>query len=653
MDFFEAQAAAHRTTLRLVGLFVAAVLALIVLTVALVGAILAWSEPPAGMLTLDGFLRALSPTLVLGIAGGVAGVIVIASVFRLISLSRGGRAVAETLGGRLLQPNTDDPAERRLLNVAEEMAIASGLPVPPVYLIDEDGINAFAAGYGSDDAVLGITRGALEQLDRRELQGVIGHEFSHVLNGDMRLNIRLMSVLFGILVIGLVGRGLIGGRGHGRRSTRRGGGQVALIGLGLMILGYVGTLFGNLIKAAVSRQREFLADASAVQFTRHPTGLRDALRRIGGSGAGSRVEVPGADEISHMFFSQSFRSLAGGLFATHPPLDERIRALDPSWDGEYLVGPPEAVAVETDAPDAGRSSTTTRAATGAATDAVGAILGGSIAAAGTRPGRVEPGDLDRAHQLIAGIPAPLHAAAHDPSGARALIHALLLSTDPDVRRQQLAHLAAEAEPDIGDRVAQDAGQLDDLPHELRLPLVQLAIPALKTLSETQYQRFLDNLLAMIRADASISRFEWVLHQVLLKELRPHFEGVSRRRSGQRRIEQEREACAALLSVLARAGHDEEEQARSAFAFGMRALELPETGFDPGTDPDQQALTAAMRRLRRLHPLARPRLLKAAVTTAEQDGVLRTGERDLLQGIAAALDCPLPPLSERGIDRSPA
>jgi Zn-dependent protease with chaperone function len=647
MDFFEAQAEAHRTTLRLVGLFVAAVLAMIVLTVALVGALVAWSQPPSGMITLDGFLLALSPALALGIAAAVGGVIAIASVFRLISLSRGGRAVAETLGGQLLQPNTDDPAERRLLNVVEEMAIASGLPVPPVYLIDEEGINAFAAGYGSDDAVLGITRGALEQLDRQELQAVVGHEFSHVLNGDMRLNIRLMSVLFGILVIGLVGRGLIAGRRRGRSTRRGGNAQVAIVGLGLMILGYVGTLFGNLIKAAVSRQREFLADASAVQFIRDPDGLRDALRRIGGAGAGSRVQAPGADEISHMFFSQSFRSLAGGLFATHPPLDERIRALDPSWDGEYLVRAPEPAATDAGSPDAGR--------TGDATDAIGAILGGAAVASGAsaHPGRIEPDDLDRAHRLIAGIPAALHEAAHDPSGARALMHALLLSTDPEVRRQQLAHLQAEAEPGVGDGAARDVGLLDELPHELRLPLVQLAVPALKTLSETQYRRFLDNLVVMVRADAAISRFEWILHQVLLKELRPHFEGVSRRRSGQRRIEQEHGACAALLSILARTGHADEARARSAFTIGMRALDLAETGFNPDPDPDQRALTAAMRRLRRLHPLARPRLLKAAVATAEQDGVLQTGERDLLQGIAAALDCPLPPLAEREEDDDPA
>ena len=248
------------------------------------------------------------------------------------------------MGGRLLHPQTTDLNERKILNVVEEMAIAAGTPVPPVYLLEnEEGINAFAAGHAPNDAIIGVTRGCVQTLSRDELQGVIGHEFSHILNGDMRLNLRLMGVLFGILLIGLTGYILLrstSGYGYRVRVNSRDDDRgrrniLPLIGLALYVIGYVGVFFANLIKAAVSRQREFLADASAVQFTRNPEGIAGALKKIGRL-AGSAMHEPRAAEASHMFFG----NIGGvgqlfGLLATHPPLVERIRRLDPSFDGDF------------------------------------------------------------------------------------------------------------------------------------------------------------------------------------------------------------------------------------------------------------------------------------------------------------------------------
>ncbi len=670
MDFFEAQAAAHRTTLRLIGLFIGAVLALIVLTIFVVAAVIAFNMPPAGIISLDKILYALSPGLIFGIAGGVIGVVLVASVFRHLSLSRGGRVIAESLGGRQLQPNSTDQDERRLLNVVEEMAIAAGLPVPPVYVIDEDGINAFAAGYSPDDAVIGVTRGAMEVLDRDELQGVIGHEFSHILNGDMRLNIRLMSVLFGILVIGVVGRGLVMSRPRrgGMSSaggSRRGGGaaQVAVLGIALMMLGYIGTFFGNLIKAAVSRQREFLADASAVQFTRNPDGLAGALRKIGALSATSRVRDGRADEMSHMFFGPVSGSSGSRLFAglaTHPPLEARIRAVDPAWDGKF---PPvrrptrkddAEVAGDTDRKFAEASNrmgipNPLAAATADLPPAAGAALGGVLAAgvlagsASRRIGQVTPEDVDEAHALIDGIPKPLYDAAHDPFGARAMIYALLLSSDTDMQAQQRELLAEKAEPGVPELIDDLLAARDVLPAGLRLTLLQIAMPALKNLSDAQYRRFMAALTALVRSDGSIHAFEWVLHQVLVKELRPHFEGVSRRRSGRRALDDMPAAVTTLLSALARAGQDDLDEARSAFAAAAAELDLPGDGFEAQADPNMARLTGAMRQLRELHPLAQPRLLKACIRCVQHSGRILDSERDLLHGVAAALDCPLPPL----------
>lgn len=663
MDFFEAQAAAHRSTTRLIAMFAAAVLSMIALTVLIVTAVIAWSMPPAGLLSVQKMLQALSPTLVLGIAGGVIAIVVLASVFRLLGLSSGGRAVVETLDARLLQPNSTDPKERRLLNVVEEMSIAAGLPVPPVYVIHEDGINAFAAGYGIDDAVVGITEGALARLDRSELQGVVGHEFSHVLNGDMRLNIRLMSVLFGILVLGLVGRTLIGARHGARRSSRNSGAaQVAMLGLGLLVIGYVGTFFGNMIKAAVSRQREFLADASAVQFTRDPSGIAGVLKKIGGSTTAARLTDPRADEMSHMFFGQTSAPMfgLGGLLATHPPIEERIRAVEPGWDGRFVFEMPEPTqpgpaAGPAAAPHGDRPGLDALHGVDLPGDGVqsallsGVLQAGALSAAGIGAGlgTISPGDVDGAHRLIDGIPTALHAAAHDPFGARAAIYALLIADDADVRARQLEHLHAHAEAGVPELLTDLLAAVPALPRSSMLTLVQLSAPALKTLSDAQYARFRDNLATLIRADARLTRFEWILHQVLLKELRPHFEGVRRRRGAGASIEAEADACATLLALLAQIGHGddpEQDAVRSAFAAGLRTLGL-DADRAPETDEDrnQRRLNDAMRRLRDLNPLAQPRLLKACIATIEHDGLILDDERDLLQGIAAALDCPLPPL----------
>ncbi len=278
-------------------------------------------------------------------SGSVLLVITIGSLYKMTMLSGGGESVALALGGRKVPANTRDLAERILLNVVEEMALASGTPVPPVYIMDdEEGINAFAAGTTPQNAVIGITRGAILTLKRDELQGVIAHEFSHILNGDMRLNIRLMGLLHGILVLALIGYMVlrIVGNSPGRVSTRRSsddnkgaGGLILAIlaaGVALLIIGYVGVFFAHLIKSAVSRQREFLADASAVQFTRNPSGIADALKKIGGWSKSSKITSPRAEESSHMFFGSAMML---SFFATHPPLAQRIQRIDPNFKGNF------------------------------------------------------------------------------------------------------------------------------------------------------------------------------------------------------------------------------------------------------------------------------------------------------------------------------
>ncbi|MDH3643739.1 MAG: M48 family metallopeptidase, partial [Gammaproteobacteria bacterium] len=337
MNFFQAQDAARRNTWRLAALFVAAVVSLIVLTNLLVAGVYLWtgnyaSTSPRPLLDL---MLNMPTEYWLLISTGVVGVVGTASLFKYLTVRGGGRAIAEAVGGQLIHQSTNDLKQRRLLNIVEEMAIASGVPVPPVYLIHEPSINAFAAGFSADDAVIGINQGTLDHLSRDELQGVVGHEFSHILNGDMRINLRLIAMLHGILFIGTIGYGILRGVGHSRRRNSDGGLPILALGVGLLVIGYSGTFFGNLIKAAVSRQREYLADASAVQFTRNPDGIADCLRKMGGLSVGSTMTGAAAQEISHMFFGQSAQLFMNNLLATHPPLDARIRAIDPGWDGRF------------------------------------------------------------------------------------------------------------------------------------------------------------------------------------------------------------------------------------------------------------------------------------------------------------------------------
>ena len=341
MDFFARQEEARQRSRRLVILFALAVAGVVASIYFAVRLLLVPSLGTAGAGLFHPPLFTVTATITLLVIGA-------GSLSKSAELARGGAVIARSLGGRPVQPNSSEPRERRLLNVVEEMALAAGIPVPGVYLLeDEPGINAFAAGLTPDDAVVAVTRGALDELSRDELQGVIGHEFSHILNGDMRLNVRLTAVLFGILVIGLMGRGLLevmlrSGAVRTRGKGKSGGpGVFIIVGIAMLVIGYVGYFFGRLIQAAISRQREYLADAAAVQFTRNPLGVSGALKKIGGYSLGSRLDSAAAAQIGHFFFAQSFRAGFTQLWATHPPLEERIRTIDPSWDGRFFE--PETV----------------------------------------------------------------------------------------------------------------------------------------------------------------------------------------------------------------------------------------------------------------------------------------------------------------------
>ena len=631
-DFFERQDVARRNTTRLVILFAFAVLALIVSIDLLLAATMGYlgRNPETGAvdwaLAADPRVLSLAVFGTLIVAGG-------GSLFKITQLRGGGQVVAEQLGGRLINPDSAVPSEQQLLNVVQEMAIASGAPTPPVYLLDnEAGINAFAAGFTPSDAVIGVTRGAADAFTRDELQGVIAHEFSHILNGDMRLNIRLIGLLHGILIIGILGYFVLrmaAFSGVGRSRSRQESSPLPMLalGAGLMAVGLFGTLFGNLIKAAVSRQREFLADASAVQFTRHPAGIANALKRIGGATTGSGIQSPNAPEASHLFFGRATSGFSG-LFSTHPPLDERIRRIEPSWDGAL----PEGKAVASTQP----------AAAGASAFAGSAASSGppTVDQVGQPAGEAH---LQYAARLVKSLPAQLVSAAHEPYGARALVYALLLDHEAAPRQRQLAHLKEAADPGVYEETRRLMPLVEQLDMRARLPLLDISLPALRSLVPAQYDLFKQNVAALVQADNEIDLFEWSLHRILLHELEAHFVKRSPPRVRYRTLASVRAHSELLLSMLAYAGHRDLESARHGFEHAKRILERPDARLRPVDDLKFTALDAALGALEEAAPKVKRQLLRAAVACIASDRTVTATEAELLRAMSASLGCPMPPL----------
>lgn len=647
MDFFGAQEAARARSRRLTVLFAAAVLGIILTVYAVV------------QLAMFGYLRAdagfFRPGLFAAVAGGTLLLVASGSLYRIRQLRQGGPAVAAMMGGRRVTSNTTDLDERRLVNVVEEMAVASGTPVPAVYVLDaEAGMNAFAAGYTIHDAAVAVTAGTLRALSRDELQGVIAHEFSHILNGDMRTNIRLIGLLHGILLLAVVGRGLL--QGGGRRSSGRKGGQAALIGVSLLLVGYVGVFFGKLIRAAISREREYLADAAAVQFTRNPDGVSGALKKIGIHSAGSRVHDPHAEEVSHLFFAHGLRSHWLGFMSTHPPLEDRIRRIDPRWDGLLVPPVPEpgatghrgaagaaAGGVASMAGHAGRhlqagiSAAVSGTPGDPAGDATAAALIGSI-------GSLSADRLSRASALLEGLPAELREAAHDPEGARALVLALLLGSAEHPAWPDAAELGAAREA-AGPRLS---GRLDSLlplvqraGAEARLPLLDLALPTLQALPATEARDFRAAVLRTVRADGGVRMFEYTLVHVLARQLgeRPAVHPGRAIHS----LKPVRGDVEVVLSGLARAGAPDEPRARAALAAAVERLP-PIIGELHLLDDRETSLPAVDRALERIGRTSfgiRRRLLDACAHCVAHDRRLQPAETELLRAIAEALNCPMP------------
>ena len=651
MNFFERQHQARRNTRWLVVLFLLAVI-LIVLAInavaylgVLAGGIAGRGLPvPAGEHWLDGMRAWWHQPYGIWVSLGTLAAIAAGSLWTTAKLSGGGRAVADMVGARRVRRSTDNADERKLLNVVEEMSIASGTPMPFVYVMDEEAaINAFVAGLRPTEAVLVVTRGALETLDRDELQGVIGHEYSHLLNGDMRLNIRLWGILAGILFIGQGGRFLLRVMSRGSSGRSRGGGQAGLfllvVGLGLFIIGYIGLFFGRIIKAAVSRQRELLADASSVQFTRNPPGLAGALWKIEQNVHGSLLESHYSEDMSHMCFGPSLSFAFDNLFATHPPLDVRIKAVDPGFMARRIIKQSRERPVAA-AGNAAPSAT----ALPAAGLAIAAAMAGSASQVAATVGNPGAAHLQYAHALHDAIPDALLESARTPAGAKQLIYALLLAaTDTDRIGEAQTRLQSAEDEQMVSAVGRLLETVRTMDRRGRLPLVNLALPELKTMAEKSRQHFIDTAEALIRADQRFTLFEFALLTILKDHLsaNPETEPVAK----YFRTEDVGEELRLLLTMFARAGSADTQSAEQLFRRIIRAYALGDMEPAPVSALRADNLTAALAKLALLSPLLKQPLIGACADCVLSDGKVKPLEAELMQAVAETLDCPMPPLLE--------
>jgi Zn-dependent protease with chaperone function len=623
VDFYSRQAAARRQSKWLLAGFLVSVALVVVAINAVVGtAVVAAGESqslPAAIF--------FTSCVVLAIIAG-------ASLYRTMQLRDGGGVVARALGGTRVERGTDDPLHQRLINVVEEMSIASGVPMPEVYVLEnEEGINAFAAGHLPANAAVAVTHGALKRLNRDELQGVIAHEFSHVLNGDMAINIRLMGWLFGLLVLATTAR-LVLQHGPRRSGDSKGsGGALIALALAVMLLGYIGLFFGRLLQAAVSRQREKLADSSAVQFTRNPGGLKGALLKIAGVQFGSTVGAADAEEVAHMLFASGFKR----FFATHPPLLERIQALDPAFKPAMLDrAAAEAVRASLDVGGADLAADRRAQTSGVA--AAGTVDASKVAA---QVGQPETLHVMHARSINAAIPPIIRSAAASPERALPVLLALLTGRDSQRSVPQRRFIETAFGAPLVQAVDAARDQLGDVAAQLRLPAAQLLFPTLRRMTLVDRRTLLALAQDLARIDAEIDTFECALITLLAADLRDELRG--RVPTGSAPLDARLASLATVFAVLARHGASDDVSARRSYEAGLASV-LPRER-PPYAEPADWpiAFAQALNDLEALHPFAKRAVVEGLVKTIAHDSQLNVPEAELLRTVCAVLRCPLPPL----------
>ena len=669
MNFFERQEQARGRTKLLVFLFCCALFATFAAVLALVAwfAALGTETASTGETTSELFVRYLAePSLVAGVAVVVFLLIGGGSIFKVGELkSLGADGVAEALGGTRISRAATDPAERRLYNVVEEMAIASGVSVPSVYVMrEEKAINACAIGGDPESSAVAVTDGALRTLSRDELQGVVAHEFGHLLNGDVKMNMRLIGVLFGLQMLTLLGVGIFRSTLYlsfgGSSDDRKGAGgavfAIWLFAFGLVVIGSIGVFFSNVIRAAISRQREFLADASAAQFTRNPAGLAGALKKIGALAGGSEVNAARSAEMAHLFFGSVFSGgLMTSLFKTHPDLTERIRRLEPTFDGSFerfreeMTFDAEINLRRAARPLYDGTAASVRGGANGGAGANGASSaserfpkGAAFAAALVDAIATQAAEkLDVAESLLAQTPPELEPLLADFDGARAVLYALLADSNEAVRRRQLETIRKAEGTTLDAKIAVAFRTLAGAAFATRSTVAKLTLPALKTANIAQYRKLRSTILELCAADGTLDLFEYALQASVVRELDVYYRLSRGTKIRFSRFEDVVEPFRLVLTYLASEGAPgDRAAAREAFdeGSGVFYVELEPTPVETRT---LGAFSRALNDLSQATPTLKGKMLEAFYRCVAADGVVVEREGELLEAITSALGVPAP------------
>ena len=647
MNFYDAQDDARRRTKWLIGYFVLAVVGVVLAiyailglyymsqTVVVVDAIGNRMQQSGAFWDLERFTTVTVLT---------TGVILAGNIFKSFQLSGGGAVVARDMGGRQVDPHTTDLDERKLVNVIEEMSIASGVPVPEIWVMDQEaGINAFAAGTEPGNAVIGVTRGCIQRLSRSELQGVMAHEFRHILNGDMKLNMRLIGWLFGIMMLSIIGRELMFHMQFMSMRRSRENNNGALIGLvaaiALLIVGSIGVFFARMIQAAISRQREYLADASAVQFTRDPASIAGALKKIGGQQYGSEVKAGKASEASHMFFAD------GGMFsygfATHPPLDVRIKAIEAEWDGSF---------VDSELPEVGAQ------AEPSADSRMSGFAGGAVSHAQPAEVHVQREQWDKLGEMsqtsielgsviLQSLEPTWVDACHDRDEAQSMLFGLLLASDKKLRSSEVKFLKKNMGDAAAERAQSWSGALSEQHSSQKIALIDLSIPSLRKLSHPEYERFIHATQWLIASDGHVDIFEFMLQKLLEHHLASHFEGAKSPSIRYHKLGQLSSDLNVLISTMAGVGASSGEDLENAYAIAAGALSehgVKLLGLLPADQCGLHLVEEALLKLADSTPSMKRDALHACGLAVMSDGVLGSHEAELLRAAADTMGATIPP-----------
>lgn len=522
-------------------------------------------------------------TLISGANVFVLGVILLGSLAKYWKLRGGGRSVAEMIKAEPILRDAKEPKLRQLINIVDEISIASGIASPTLYYMPEEkGINAFVAGFDANDTVLVVTQGALDKLNRDELQGVIAHEFSHIFNADTKINLRLMAVLGGLLVMSQVGYNILTSQRSSSRTSRSSNSNsiaVPFVGSVLFLLGYLGLFFGNIIKAAISRQREYLSDASAVQFTRNPNGIGKALMKIAAQGKSAYMGNKNSEDISHMCFAETIKAGFMNPFSTHPRIDLRIKSIDPTgviWD-EYqreLLNPKTEADAPQPKPKPKPEEKDPAGVAGVFSDPHKLhILAGVLMKAVGNP---TPASYANAQQVMESLPEDLKNMTYATDTAQQLAKKILID-----------------------------------PMDNYLVLLDMSLPALKELDDQAASLFIKDMFKLAKQNNKIS-----LHEALvLTILREH---LGSRSGGVTRVLYHRRAAV-------------EKQILCVQAY-LR-------------DPNCQQysileLTRALKKLRHMSPQLKQEFMQECIAIAQDDGKVSVHEYAMLRAIGSCLDCPI-------------